>query len=239
MEGAVGRRAGRAGVPVEEILSEPAEGFKTEFRGYRADCERSTVGEVREGEVGPRGDEPVAIAIVEEFGGLAVGVSEIGVQIGRAAEGFEGGRVMGMLPVNADGREGKGVVAKGGSGGGLFTPEAVGVLLANETGKDTTTESAPGGSVENFAAEEDRGSPEGVVIGRSAQEETGEPGSGFAPGGIGGEGFDLPAEAFLPAGAAGRVEPRGEEAVGFKPHVGIAMPIESVGERAGVVLAGE
>ena len=43
----------------------------------------------------------------------------------------------------------------------------------------------------------------------------------------------------MPAGAAGRVEPGGEEAMGFEPHISIAVPIETVREGAGFVFASE
>ncbi len=64
-------------------------------------------------------------------------------------------------------------------------------------------------------------------------------GGGFVAGGIGGESSELGAESFLPAGAAKWVESGGEEAIGFEPHLSIAMPIEAVREGAGFVFAGE
>ena len=78
-------------------------------------------------------------------------------------EGDEGGG--GEAEGEDDGGEGEGVVAKGGKGGGLFAPKVVGVLFADEAGEDAATEGGPFRGVEDFAAEEDCGGPEGVVVG--------------------------------------------------------------------------
>ena len=81
------------------------------------------------------------------------------MRIGGAAEGLESGSVLGMLPIQADGGEGEGVVAEGGKVGGLFAPEAV--------------DAGPVGDVEDFAAEEGGGGLESVVVGGGAEEEAG------------------------------------------------------------------
>ena len=168
LERAAGGGAGGAGVPVEVILGQAGEGFESEFGGEGTGGEGAAVGEVGKGEVCPGGDEPVAVAVVEEFGGMAVGVGEIGVEVGGAAEGFEGGGIIGMLPVDADSGEGEGVVAEGGRVRGLFAPEAVRVLFADEAGEDAAAEGGLVGDVEDFAAEEDGGGEEGVVVGGGA-----------------------------------------------------------------------
>ncbi len=111
--------------------------------------------EMGEREVGPGGDEPVAIAVVEKFGGLAVGVGEIGVELGRTSKSFEGGGVVRVLPIEGDGGEG---------GGRLFAPEAVGVFLADKAGEHWAAEGGPIGIGEDFAAEEDSEGVEGVVF---------------------------------------------------------------------------
>ena len=113
----------------------------------------------------------------------------------------------------------------------MFTSEAIGVLLADEAGEDALDEGGPGGHGEDFAAEVDGLSEEGLVVGGGAEEEAGEAGGGFVAGGIGGESRDLGAEAGLPPGA--------EDAIGFEPHRGVAVPIEAVCEGAGSVFAGE
>ena len=77
---------------------------------------------------------------------MAVGIGEIGVELGRTAQGFEGSGVVRVLPVEGDGGEGEGVVAEVRRLDGLFAPEAVGVLLADKAGENAAAEGGPIGN---------------------------------------------------------------------------------------------
>src|SRR5947208_1359002 len=91
----------RAFVEIERVLRDSAQRFERKLLIVVGEKLRvaPAIGKIREAEVAPHGNVPVAIAVVHGLNRGAVGISEIFVEVGGTVQGIERCAIVTMLVV--------------------------------------------------------------------------------------------------------------------------------------------
>src|SRR5205823_9540778 len=101
----------------------------------------AAVGEMREAELSPRADGPVAVAVVDDVDRSAVREGVVRMEVGRAAQRFEGRRIAAVLRVESHAGERQVVVTGRGAGAVVLAPVAIrGLFFGGEAVEDTSAE---------------------------------------------------------------------------------------------------